>query len=262
MNKDQSPAGDGTSLQLLVSAADRLLHPEQFDDYCPNGLQVQGRNRVKRLISGVTASLAFIEAAIAAGGDALLVHHGCLWRADPLPLTGMKGRRIRAMMMADISLLAYHLPLDAHPELGNNATLAKCLDIEITGPLEPDNAQNIGLVGRFAQPVPAGQLVRRIENKLGRQAFHIGAPEALIHSIAWCSGGAQSYFRHAIARGTDAFLTGEISEQNTHEARETGIHYIAAGHHATECGGVRATGQYLASELGIEHQFVEIANPA
>lgn len=250
------------ALDDLVRKVDLLLHPDRFKDYCPNGLQIQGRTEVRKLVTGVTASLDFIEQAIANQACAVLVHHGCLWHDDPIAIVGMKYHRIKALMDADISLLAYHLPLDAHPKYGNNAQLARLLDITVTGKLEPDNPTNIGFVGRLAKPILATDFALKLEHQLKHTPTHIAVAKPQIETIAWCSGAAQNYFKHAIKIGVDAYLSGEISEQTTHEARENNIHYFAAGHHATEREGARAVGNYLADCFGIEHQFIEIDNPA
>jgi dinuclear metal center YbgI/SA1388 family protein len=250
-----------TTLEKLLKEADLLLESAKFKDYCPNGLQVEGNNKVSKLISGVTASQAFIERAIERGASALLVHHGCFWNNDPAPVVGMKHRRIKALLMADVSLLAYHLPLDAHREYGNNAQLAKLLDLQIAGDLEPGSGTNIGFVGKLNTPMRAMEFANLVEQRLKRRPVHIGNPEDTLRTIAWCSGAAQSYFKHAISQRVDAYLTGEISEQNTHEARENGIHYFAAGHHATERGGVMALGHYLANKFKIEYEFIEVDNP-
>ena len=250
-----------TTLEILRAEIERLLEPNKFKDYCPNGLQVQGASEVHKLVSGVTASRRLIEMAIERNANALLVHHGCFWNNDPAPIVGMKYHRIKALLMADVSLLAYHLPLDAHREYGNNAQLAKYLDLEITHDLEPNNRLNIGFVGKLSRKMRASEFAALVQERLKRAPVHIGDPNDSISTIAWCSGGAQSYFKHAIAQQVDAYLTGEISEQNTHEARENDIHYFAAGHHATERGGVIALGDYLASKFKIEHEFVEVDNP-
>lgn len=250
------------TLDALVAEADRLLEPHRFKDYCPNGLQVQGCAKVRKLVSGVTASRAFIEQSIKQGANALLVHHGCFWNQDPMPLVGMKYHRIKALLAADVSLLAYHLPLDAHRKYGNNAQLAKSLNLHITDDLEPGNACNIGFVGRLDKSMRATEFAELLHQRLERVPTHIGSPDESISTIAWCSGGAQSYFKHAVRHKVDAYLTGEISEQNTHEAREHGIHYFAAGHHATERGGAQAMGAYLAKKFELEYEFIDVANPA
>lgn len=249
-------------LKTLLDSADELLQPQRFRDYCPNGLQVEGKAKVKKLVAGVTASLAFIEAGVKAGADALFVHHGCLWDKDPSPVVGMRRRRIKALLDADVSLLAYHLPLDALPEYGNNAQLAKLLSMEISGPLEPNNRENIGYAGALPKSMPAGEFAAHVEKILRHKVVHIGDPAEKISTIAWCSGGAQSYFKHAAALGVQAFLTGEISEQNPHEALEQNMHYFAAGHHATERGGPQAAGEHLAEKHGLDFEFIDIDNPA
>lgn len=245
----------------LVAYLDKRLTPEQFRDYCPNGLQVEGKPDVSRIVSGVTASQALIDQAIALGADLLLVHHGFFWKGEDSCITGMKKRRIQALLEHGISLVAYHLPLDAHPEVGNNAQLAKLLDIEVTGGLETDNPRSIGNVGRLAQPLSLSQLVDVLETRLKRKPLAISGGEHLIETLAWCTGGAQGYIDKATAQGVDAYISGEISEPTYHHALENGIHYLAAGHHATERYGVQALGEELALQFNVQHQYVEIDNP-
>lgn len=250
-----------TTLAELTAAADRLLQPELFQDYCPNGLQVEGRPQVRRLVSGVTASLALLEAALEDGADAILVHHGYFWKNEPSRVVGIKRRRLRLLLENEISLLAYHLPLDAHSQLGNNAQLAAQLGIAITGGLQAV-AHPIGNVGELAEPLSLQAFADRVEQRLGRTPLVVSGGMQPIRTIAWCSGGAQSYIEQAAECGVDAFLTGEVSEQTVHLARELGLHFIAAGHHATERYGAPAVGWHLAAELDIEHRFIDIDNPA
>lgn len=250
------------ALSTLVASANALLQPEQFQDYSPNGLQVEGRDSVSTLVSGVTASLALVDAAIAAGADAILVHHGYFWRGEDPCLVGMKGRRIRRLLQHDISLLAYHLPLDAHPRLGNNAQLAQQLGIKIRGGLQPAAAFPIGNHGDLNEAQSAQDFARHVSQVLGRDVLLEAVGDRAIKRVAWCTGGAQSYLSQAAVLGVDCFLTGEVSEQTIHEARELGLHFIAAGHHATERYGAPAVGHHLAQELGIEHRFIDIDNPA
>lgn len=250
------------SLTALVDAANALLLPDRFQDYCPNGLQIEGRPEVTRLVSGVTASLALIEAAVEAGADAILVHHGYFWRGEDPCLVGMKGRRIRALLKHDISLLAYHLPLDAHPELGNNAQLAKHLGIRVEGGLQPGAEHPIGNHGVLPAPETAAQFSQRVAEILGREVLLEAVGDTPIERVAWCTGGAQGYLSQAAALGADCYLTGEVSEKTIHEARELGLHFIAAGHHATERYGAPAVAGYLADQLGLQHQFIDIDNPA
>lgn len=249
-----------TTLSEMVNAANQLLQPERFQDYCPNGLQVEGKSEVRRLISGVTASLDLLEAAVAANADAILVHHGYFWKGENATVTGIRRARLRLLLNNDISLLAYHLPLDAHPELGNNAQLAQRLGLSITAGLQP-GANSIGNTGELAQPMTLAEFGRSVEERLGRAPQLIAGGKHPIKTIGWCTGAAQSYIEQAAAHGVDAFLSGEISEQTVHAARELGVHFIAAGHHATERYGVQAVGDYLAKRFGIEHRFIDIDNP-
>jgi dinuclear metal center YbgI/SA1388 family protein len=247
-------------LSTLVAEADRYLDAARISDYCPNGLQVAGRSRVGRIVSGVTASQALIDAAIEAGADALLVHHGYFWKGENPCITGMKRQRLKALLEHDISLLAYHLPLDVHPEVGNNVQLARRLGIEVEGDLEPGNPRTVGLLGRLQQPCPAPEFARHVQQVLGRQPLLVDGPP-LITRIAWCTGGGQGYIDQAIAAGVDMFLSGEASEQTFHSAREGGIAFIAAGHHATERYGIQALGEYLARYFALEHRFIDCENP-
>jgi len=236
----------------------RLLEISRFHDYCPNGVQVEGRAEIRRIATGVTASQRLLEAATAWGADAILVHHGYFWRNEDATVTGIKKRRIAHLLQHDVSLLAYHLPLDAHAELGNNAQLALRLGMLPQGRF---GEQDIAWHGELRQPQTLGQFAAHITDTLQRTPLIIGNSERPLRRIAWCSGGAQSYFEQAVALGVDAFLTGEISEQNVHVAEETGIAFIAAGHHATERYGVQALGVHLAQQFNIEHRFFDMDNP-
>lgn len=236
----------------------RLLEPDRFRDYCPNGVQVEGRTEVRRIATGVTASQNLLEAATSWGADAILVHHGFFWRNENVVLTGIKKRRIAHLLQHDVSLMAYHLPLDAHAELGNNAQLGRLLGFMERGRF---GEQDIAWYGELAQTQTLAQLTRKITNSLQRTPLVIAAGDPVVRRIAWCTGAAQSYFEEAVALGVDAFLTGEISEQNVHVAQETGVAFIAAGHHATERYGIQALGNHLAEHCRIEHCFFEMENP-
>jgi len=249
------------ALSELTATFDRILEPSRFRDYAPNGLQVEGRPEVQRLVSGVTACQALVDAAVEAGADAILVHHGYFWRNEAPVLTGMKRRRIAALLEADISLFGYHLPLDAHPQFGNNATLATRLGIASEAPLHPGDPAAVGNVGRLPAPTPVAEFLETIERALDREPLHVGDVSRRVERIAWCTGGAQGYIEAAVAAGADLYLTGEASEQTVHVAREEGIEFVAAGHHATERYGVQALGEAVAAELGLEHQFIDIDNP-
>ena len=247
--------------QVLVDACHTLLQPERFRDYGPNGLQVEGRGEIRTLVSGVTASLALIERAIELKADALFVHHGLFWRGQDGTVTGWMRQRLARLLAHDINLIAYHLPLDAHATLGNNAQLGQRLGLTADGTF---GEQSLGLIGGGAEPLANAQaLALRVTQSLGRSPILVtGAPGRVLRRIAWCSGGAQSYFEAAIAAGADAFITGEISEPQAHLARETGVAFLACGHHATERGGAAAVGAHLAAEFGLRHEFIDIDNPA
>ncbi len=246
------------SLSNLTAYCDEVLDSVRFNDYCPNGLQVEAGESVSLLVTGVTASQALIDAAADLGADALLVHHGFFWKGEPPCITGMKGRRIASLLRRDLSLLAYHLPLDAHGQLGNNAQLGEVLGIEDAAPLEDG-----GLLWRGSlpgDPMPV-EFAADVAAALGREPLLLAGGEWPIRRLAWCSGAAQGHIEQAAALGVDAFLSGEVSEQTTHQALELGIHYLAAGHHATERYGVQALGAHLAEHFGIRHRFVDIDNP-
>ena len=249
------------SIKTLIETIEAELQPNQFKDYCPNGLQVQGASEVKTIVTGVTASQALIDEAVKLGADVLLVHHGYFWKGEDACLVGMKHRRIKSLLDNDISLLAYHLPLDAHPVMGNNAQLANLLEIEVEGGLQPGEQFPIGNVGRLTSPVSAGEFAQRVAMALSREPLLIGDEKQMISRVAWCTGGAQGYIEQAAQLGVDLYLSGEISEPTVHTARELGVHYMAAGHHATERYGVKALGEFLADKLGVRCHFVDIDNP-
>jgi dinuclear metal center YbgI/SA1388 family protein len=235
-----------------------LLQTSLYKDYCPNGLQVEGRAEIRRIATGVTASQQVLDAAVAWGADALLVHHGYFWRNEETTLVGIRKNRIAQLLRNDVSLLAYHLPLDVHPELGNNAQLGKLLGLSEQGRF---GEQNIAWLGSLAQVLTLAQFTQQIAFDLHREPQVIGDRDRKISKVAWCTGGAQGYFEEAIAQGADAYLTGEISEQNYHLANESGVAFIGAGHHATERLGIQALGEHLESRFGLEHRFFDQANP-
>jgi dinuclear metal center YbgI/SA1388 family protein len=246
----------------LLAACDALLQPERFRDYGPNGLQVEGKQQVQKIVSGVTASLALIEAAVVAKADAIFVHHGLFWRGQDGCVTGWMKKRLALLLAHDINLLAYHLPLDAHPQLGNNAQLGVKLGLIGQPGL---GEQQLGWLGGRADGgafASAQVLADHVAYQLIRPVTLIQSASKAITKIAWCSGGAQSYFEAAIAAGADAFITGEISEPQVHYARECGVAYLACGHHATERFGAPAVATHLAKQLDLAHEFIEIDNPA
>ncbi len=240
----------------LIGFLDDLLDPAAFDDRGPNGLQVPGAGEIKRVVTGVTAQRALFERAVAEEAQLVLVHHGLFWSFSPVGLTPLLAERLRPLFKHDIALAAYHLPLDAHPDVGNNALLATALGVS-----EHVAFAGIGRGAVFAQPVPAPELFARVAAITGREplVFDAGPPE--IRRLAIVSGGAASRLERAVAEGYDAFLTGEPKENVMADAREAGIHFVAAGHYATETFGVRRLGDRLAERFGIDHVWVDIPNP-
>ncbi|MCV2885353.1 Nif3-like dinuclear metal center hexameric protein [Aestuariibacter sp. AA17] len=239
-----------------------LLTPEKIKDYCPNGLQVEGAEQIERIVTGVTASQALIDASIEAGADALLVHHGYFWKGENPVVTGMKKRRLQALLQNDINLFAYHLPLDVHPTLGNNAQLAQRFDIKNARGLELGNPFSVAMQGEFEQKKSIDDIISKINSSLGVSALVEKSGPEKIKTVAWCSGGGQGYIEQAAEQNIDLFITGEVSEQTIHTARECGIHFIAAGHHATERYGAKALGEYIAQHLPVDVTFIDIPNPA
>ena len=243
-----------------LAACTALLQPFRFKDYGPNGLQVEGRTDIGHVVSGVTASRALIEAAIEAKADALFVHHGLFWRGQDGTVTGWMKERLRLLLAHDINLFAYHLPLDAHPTLGNNAQLGQRLGLTATGNF---GEQDLGLIGQPNAPLAHVEALAQVAHQaLARTPTVVAGDGRAIRQVAWCTGGAQGYFEAAIAAGADAFITGEISEPQAHLARETGVAFLACGHHATERYGAPAVAAHLAAQLGVRHTFIDLDNPA
>jgi dinuclear metal center YbgI/SA1388 family protein len=250
------------SLDAILADLDRLLEPERFDDYCPNGLQVAGRPTVETVVSGVSAGVELFEAALARGADLVLTHHGIFWNGDDRRVTGRLHRRLRLLLGADVGLLAYHLPLDAHPDCGNNALIAAGLGCVDRQPFGRHRGREIGCRGRFpGDGIPAEELVRRVDALTGRRPLAFLAGPAAVRTVGIVSGAGCDHLGEAVAAGLDAFVTGEPAERAMSEARESAIHFLAAGHYATETFGVRALGDRLAERFGVEHVFVDVPNP-
>ncbi|KRB92753.1 Nif3-like dinuclear metal center hexameric protein [Noviherbaspirillum sp. Root189] len=239
---------------------EQTLDINRFRDYCPNGLQVEGRNEIRNLVSGVTASLALLEAAAARQADAIIVHHGYFWRGEDARVIGPKHKRLKLLLTQDISLFGYHLPLDMHPEFGNNVQLANRLGLVADGRFGDDNLGWLGHV-QDKQLQTVGDLAREVEARLARPPLLIGDPAQPLGRIGWCTGAAHNMLGNAIAAGASVYLSGEVSEPTVHLARESGVAYLACGHHATERYGVQALGEHLAAHFGIEHHFIDIENP-
>ena len=252
-------AVDREELRALL---DSELRVSAFKDYCPNGLQVEGRDEIHVVVSGVTACQALLDKAIMLRADAVLVHHGYFWRGEDERLVGMKAQRIRTLFEANINLFAYHLPLDCHPTLGNNAGLARVMGLEKWQGIDPENSTHPLFCGAFDEGARLSDIVARLEHELQREALVIGDPNAVIRSAAWCTGGGQGYIDEAASYGAELFITGEVSEPTIHVARERGLAFVAAGHHATERFGARNLGQWIAERFGIDHHVVDVDNPA
>lgn len=249
------------SLKELIRYLDNYLSVSSIQDYCPNGLQVEGRSKISKVIGGVTASQALIDHAINENADAILVHHGYFWKGEEQTITGIKKKRLQSLLKHDISLIAYHLPLDVHPVVGNNVQLAEQLKLKKLSPLDPSSKLSIGLSAELDKPMSAQHLTALLTKMLGRECMHIGDESKLIHTLGICTGAAQSMITQAVNLELDAFLSGEISEPIVHISNETGVNYFSAGHHATERGGVQALGKLISKEFGVDFKFIDLYNP-
>lgn len=253
-------------LSQVIKLLDELLQPDRFRDYCPNGLQVEGRAQVGRIVTGVTASQALIDAAIERHADVVLVHHGYFWKGEAQPVTGIKRSRLKSLLVNDISLVAYHLPLDAHAQYGNNIQLAKKLGFVVDAESEVGGPESLVMQGCLNEPCTPAELAEHIKAVLGRAPLHISPEQTKqegrrIKTLAWCTGAAQGYIEQAVQLGVDAYVTGEVSEPTYHIAKEAGIEFFSAGHHATERYGVQALGEYIANRMAVEVEFIDIPNP-
>jgi dinuclear metal center YbgI/SA1388 family protein len=249
------------ALSELVHYTNQLLSIRDFADYCPNGLQVQGSSKVARLVAGVTACQALLEAAAEVSADAVLVHHGYFWKGEDSRVVGIKRQRLKTLLSHDMSLLAYHLPLDAHSNYGNNVQLGKILSLDVEMSFAIDGGPSLGLIGKPINAITGAQFEVQVGTLLQRNPLYIPGKAPSLKRIAWCTGAAQSFITAAVEHQVDAFLTGEVSEQTVHIARETGIHFYAAGHHVTERYGVQALGEHLAQHFELEFRFIDIDNP-
>ncbi|NQZ30077.1 MAG: Nif3-like dinuclear metal center hexameric protein [Oceanospirillaceae bacterium] len=249
------------SLEEIEIYCNKLLSSDSFKDYCPNGLQVAGANKISKIVTGVTACQQLLDSAVSVGADLILTHHGYFWRGEDQRVVSIKKNRLKTLLVNDISLLAYHLPLDAHAIYGNNVQLAKLMGWQVTSGMDAPIGESIVLLGELQQAMSAAELACQIGQKLNREPLYIEGHNRPIKKIAFCTGAAQSYIEQVASFGVDAFISGEISEQTVHLARELGINYFAAGHHATESFGVQALGEHLAEKYDLEHQFIDVPNP-
>ena len=250
-----------TKLQDIIQWCDQTLKSSEFKDYAPNGLQIEGKTEVRKILAAVTASQDAIDAAIRENADLLLVHHGYFWKGEAYPITGMRGKRIKSLIQHDISLLAYHLPLDSHPSLGNNAAIADLLELERIETLDPSERHPIGNIGYLNQPMPVEDFKKFVSETLKFDVTHLPADKNMIEKVGFCTGGAQDFIVKAAEQGCDAYISGEVSERTFYEAKELGIHYFACGHHATERYGVQRLGQAISEQFDIEYVYFELNNP-
>jgi len=248
-------------LQDILQWCDQTLLSSEFKDYAPNGLQIEGKADVKKIVCAVTASLDAIDAAIEAQADLLLVHHGYFWKGEPAPITGMRGARIKKLIQHDISLVGYHLPLDAHPSLGNNAAIAELLELENIQALNPNDRHPIGNIGYLKQAVSAEAFKQQLSDVFNREIIHLPSTTEKIQKIGFCTGAAQDFITQAAEQGCDAYISGEVSERTFYEARELNVHYFACGHHATERYGVQRLAQALSKQFDVEAIYYEQGNP-
>ena len=248
-------------LQDIIQWCDQTLKSPEFKDYAPNGLQIEGKTEVRKILATVTASQDAIDAAIRENADLLLVHHGYFWKGEAYPITGMRGKRIKSLIQHDISLLAYHLPLDSHPSLGNNVAIADLLKLERIEALDPSERHPIGNIGYLNQPMPVEEFKKFVSEKLKFDVTHLPADKNMIEKVGFCTGGAQDFIVKAAEQGCDAYISGEVSERTFYEAKELGVHYFACGHHATERYGVQRLGQAISEQFDIEYIYFELNNP-
>ena len=248
-------------LQDIIQWCDQTLKSPEFKDYAPNGLQIEGKTEVHKILAAVTASQDAIDAAIRENADLLLVHHGYFWKGEAYPITGMRGKRIKSLIQHDISLLAYHLPLDSHPSLGNNVAIADLLKLERIEALDPSERHPIGNIGYLNQPMPVEEFKKFVSEKLKFDVTHLPADKNMIEKVGFCTGGAQDFIVKAAEQGCDAYISGEVSERTFYEAKELGVHYFACGHHATERYGVQRLGQAISEQFDIEYVYFELNNP-
>lgn len=248
-------------LQDIIQWCDQTLKSPEFKDYAPNGLQIEGKTEVRKILAAVTASQDAIDAAIRENADLLLVHHGYFWKGEASPITGMRGKRIKSLIQHDISLLAYHLPLDSHPSLGNNAAIADLLELERIEALDPSERHPIGNIGYLNQPMPVEEFKKFVSEKLKFDVTLLPADKTMIEKVGFCTGGAQDFIVKAAEQGCDAYISGEVSERTFYEAKELGVHYFACGHHATERYGVQRLGQAISEQFDIEYVYFELNNP-
>jgi dinuclear metal center YbgI/SA1388 family protein len=249
------------NLHDIIQWCDQTLKSHEFKDYAPNGLQIEGKTEVNKILCAVTASQDAIDAAIAQGADLLLVHHGYFWKGEAYPITGMRGKRIKSLIQHDISLVGYHLPLDSHPTLGNNAAIAELLELENIEALDPSERHPIGNIGNLKTPMMPESFKNLLTERLGFNTIHLSADKNTVQKIGFCTGGAQDYIHKAAAQHCDAYISGEVSERTFYEAQELNVHYYACGHHATERYGVQRLAQALSTEFGIESVYFELNNP-
>ena len=248
-------------LKEIIQWCDETLNTHEFKDYAPNGLQIEGRSDVQKILCAVTASQEAIEAAIAQNADLLLVHHGYFWKGEPYPITGMRGKRIKSLIQHDISLVGYHLPLDSHPTLGNNAAIAECLALENLQALDPSERHPIGNIGFLKQALSATEFRDYLTARLGFNTIHLPAEKNQIQKVGFCTGAAQDFIGKAAEQGCDAFISGEVSERTYYEAKELDVHYYACGHHATERYGVQRLAKAISEQFNIEYSYFELNNP-
>nr|WP_174506452.1 Nif3-like dinuclear metal center hexameric protein [Acinetobacter sp. Marseille-Q1620] len=248
-------------LSDIIAWCNQTLKAHEFRDYAPNGLQIEGTAEVRKILCAVTASQDAIDAAISAKADLLLVHHGYFWKGEPYPITGMRGNRIKSLIKHDISLVGYHLPLDSHPTLGNNAAIAEILELENIEALDPSERNPIGNIGYLNKPISPHDFKTFLSERLGFDAIHLDAQKTNIQKVGFCTGAAQDFITKAAEQNCDAYISGEVSERTFYEAKELDVHYYACGHHATERYGVQRLAKAISEQFNIEYSYFELNNP-